>query len=285
MWTWMAIGSALLLGVYDVAKKHALRRGSPLWVLLGATVLSTLMLGPFFSSGPACDHLRLMLKAILVSSSWITGMLGLKYLPITTVSTIKGARPMIIVVFSMILFGERLSLWQWAGVLLILAALMLLARSSRREGIDVRSDRGILYMVISVLTGAASALYDKHLLVGMDAVFVQCWSSFYISAVLALCLLGKWLWSRTRGDQGFEPFRWDWTLVLIAALITVSDFLYFHAIQEEGAMLSVISMLRRCSIAVTFILGAILYREKRIREKALEMAMILAGAALLVFGS
>lgn len=282
MWTWMAIGSALLLGVYDVAKKKALGHNSPLWVLLGATVLSTLIMAPFFTSGAPEDHLRLVLKAALVSSSWITGMLGLKYLPITTVSTIKGARPMVIIVFSMILFGERLGPWQWAGVLLILAALMLLARSSRKEGIDVRNDRGILYMVISVLTGAASALYDKHILMGMDAVFVQCWSNLYISAVMALCLLVKWLWGRAREAGEAEIFHWDWTLVLIAALITVSDFLYFHALQQEGAMISVISMLRRCSIAVTFIIGAILFKENRIREKAGEILMILAGAAMLL---
>ena len=61
MWLWMTLGSALMLGIYDVFKKQALKNNSVLWVLLAATALSTLFLSPFLSSGPVEDHLRLVL--------------------------------------------------------------------------------------------------------------------------------------------------------------------------------------------------------------------------------
>lgn len=277
----MAIGSALLLGVYDVAKKQALRRNGALWILLAATALSTLLLSPFFTPGTGAEHFRLILKAFLVSASWISGMIGIKLLPLTTVSTIKGSRPMFIIFFSIILFGERPNLHQWAGIALILTALILLGRSSKREGIDFKSNKGLACMVVSVLTGAASALYDKHILQISDALFVQCWSNFYITLVIGLAVLAKGL---ADGEKR-ERFKWDWLLVVIAVLITVSDFLYFHAVQQSDALLAVISMLRRCSIVVTFVLGAWLFKEKGIREKAFEMLLIVAGMAFLVFGS
>ena len=137
MWLWLIVISAVLLGFYDVTKKQALKRNDVLWILVCATALTTLFLSPFLKAGPASDHLRLLLKAVLVSLSWVSGLIAMKTLPLTTVSTIKASRPMFVVLFSILLFGERLSLLQWAGVLLVLAALYLLSVSSRKEGIHL----------------------------------------------------------------------------------------------------------------------------------------------------
>ena len=281
MWIWLTLFSAILLGSYDIVKKQAVRNNSVLWVLFGATALSTLFLTPFFSAGPLDDHLRLMAKAVLVSSSWISGLIAIKLLPLTTVSTIKASRPMFVVIFSLILFQEKLNLMQWGGVLLVTAALFMLGRSSKKEGITFTSNKGLVWMVVSVLTGVASALYDKHILGIMEPLFVQSWTNLYISVILALILLVE----RLRNRQGFRKFRWDWKLLVIAVLITGSDMLYFFAVNQEDALLSVISMTRRCSVLITFIGGAIIFRENNIRDKAIDLAILLGGLTLLLFGS
>ena len=281
MWIWLTLFSAILLGSYDIVKKQAVRSNSVLWVLFGATALSTLFLTPFFSAGPLDDHLRLMAKAVLVSSSWISGLIAIKLLPLTTVSTIKASRPMFVVIFSLILFQEKLNLMQWGGVLLVTAALFMLGRSSKKEGITFTSNKGLVWMVVSVLTGVASALYDKYILGIMEPLFVQSWTNLYISVILALILLVE----RLRDRQGFRKFRWDWKLLVIAVLITGSDMLYFFAVNQEDALLSVISMTRRCSVLITFIGGAIIFRENNIRDKAIDLAILLGGLTLLLFGS
>lgn len=281
MWVWLSVCSAFLLGIYDVEKKQALKKNSVLWVLLGATAMSALFLCPFLSRGPLEDHLSLVLKAVLVSSSWISGLVALKLLPLTTASTIKASRPMFVVIFSIILFGERLSLLQWGGVVLVMAALFLLARSSKKEGISFTSDKGIAWMVVSVLTGAASALYDKHILGHLQPMFVQSWTNVYITVVLGILILLKYL----RDKPGFQGVRWDWRLPLIAVLITISDAFYFYAVKDEGALLSIISMIRRSSVVITFIFGALLFKENHIKDKAVDLAVLLAGLALLLFAS
>lgn len=281
MWIWLTLFSAILLGSYDIIKKQAVRSNSVLWVLFGATALSTLFLTPFFSAGPLDDHLRLMAKAVLVSSSWISGLIAIKLLPLTTVSTIKASRPMFVVIFSLILFQEKLNLMQWGGVLLVTAALFMLGRSSKKEGITFTSNKGLVWMVVSVLTGVASALYDKYILGIMEPLFVQSWTNLYISVILALILLVE----RLRDRQGFRKFRWDWKLLVIAVLITGSDMLYFFAVNQEDALLSVISMTRRCSVLITFIGGAIVFKENNIRDKAIDLAILLGGLTLLLFGS
>lgn len=281
MWVWFSVCSAVLLGLYDVAKKEALKRNGVLWILLGTTAMTTVLLCPFLTGGSLGDHLSLVVKALLVSSSWVSGLVAMKLLPLTTVSTIKASRPMFVVIFSIILFGERLSPLQWAGVVLVLAALFLLGRSSRKEGISFVSNKGIAWMVVSVLTGAASALYDKHILAHLQPMFVQSWSNLYITAVLAILLAVKYF----RDRSGFRRFRRDWRLVLIAVLITVSDALYFFAVKDEGALLSVISMIRRSSVVITFLFGAFVFKENHIRDKAVDLVILMGGIALLLFAS
>ena len=281
MWLWMTLGSALMLGIYDVFKKQALKNNSVLWVLLAATALSTLFLSPFLSSGPAEDHLRLILKAVLVTTSWVSGLIGLKLLPITTVSTLKASRPFFVVLFSIVIFGEKLNGWQWAGVALALLALTLLSGASKREGIDFSKSKGVLAMAVSILAGVASALYDKKVVANMDPLFLQSWCNFYITILLALCIVVK----NIHDKDSRERFKWDWKLLLIAIFITGADMLYFFALKQEGALLSVISIMRRCSVVVTFVLGAIVFKEKNLKAKSLDLAILLAGIFCLVLGS
>lgn len=281
MWLWMTLASALLLGIYDVFKKQALKHNGVLWVLLAATALSTLFLCPFLSAGSMDDHLRIILKAVLVTISWVSGLIGLKLLPVTTVSTLKASRPFFVVIFSIVLFGERLNGWQWAGVALALLALTLLSGASRSEGIAFSRSKGVAAMAVSILAGVASALYDKKVITGMEPLFLQSWCNFYITVLLAACVLVKALHDKEKRER----FTWDWMLLVIAIFITGADMLYFFALKQEGALLSVISLIRRCSVVVTFVLGAIVFHEKKIREKAVDLAILLGGMALLLYGS
>lgn len=281
MWIWLSFASAVLLGFYDTAKKRALRRNSVLWVLLIPTTLTTLFLSPFLSGGTLQQHLTLVFKAFLVTASWVSGLAAMKTLPLTTVSTMKASRPVFVVIFSVLFLGERLNIWQWGGIATVFGALMMLGRSSNREGIKFTRDRGILLMAISILTGASSALFDKFMIRGMEPMFLQSWSNLYIAIILAIFLC----MNRLRDSRNFIRLKWDWGLVLIAVLITVADAAYFFAIREEDALLSVVSMIRRSSVVVSFICGVLIFKEGNIRGKAVELAIMMAGLALLVFGS
>ena len=281
MWIWLAIGSAVLLGIYDIAKKHSLRRNCSLAVLLLATFFSTLFLSPWLSAGPLADHLRLLVKAVLVTVAWVAGMEGLKRLPITIATTIKASRPVFVLLLSILIFGERLNAWQWAGSIVALIALYMLSLSSRKEGIRFSSNAGVAWMAVSVAAGVASALWDKHILKMMEPLFVQSWCNLYVTVLLALAILVTWV----KDKQHFQKIRWDWNILLIAVFITGADALYFFSLKDPDALLSVISMIRRSSVLVTFVGGAIFFRETNLRSKSVALAVLLAGMALIVLGS
>ena len=290
MWIWASVLSAVFLGFYDVAKKHSLRSNDVLHVLFFSTLFSSIILAAFLSHGTLDEHLKLVLKALIVTSSWVSGLMAMQLLPLTTVSMVKASRPVFVLLFSLLLFGERLNALQWAGSLISFYALFMLSRTSGREGISFTRSRGMLYLLISVATGVASALYDRHIMQSLEPLFVQSWTNVYITAIMALLLLGMKLWTGRRAasegaSEWFKPFRWDWTLLLIAVLITLADFLYFYALSCPDTMLSIVSVVRRSSVIVPFIFGALMLREKNIRAKAVDLAVLLAGMFLIVLGS
>lgn len=298
MWLWAAIGSAILLGIYDVFKKQASTRNDVLHILLYVTALSTLILSPFvltsafgwhwlentsFNAAPGTlrDHLLVILKAFVVTISWVTGLMGLKHLPITTAGTIKTSRPVFVLLGSILIFGERLNPWQWVAILVAFVALWLLGHTSRREGFDFVRNRWVICMWVSVVSGVASALLDKHLMASMQPMFVQGWCNFYITLILAITLLVV----KHSGSPYYKPYKHDWLILVIALFITWSDFLYFLSLSGEGAMLSVVSILRRSSVIITFICGAIFFKEKNLRSKGLALLILLVSMVILVLAS
>lgn len=285
MWAVLAVLSAIFLGLYDAAKKQALRKNGVLAVLLVATALSTLFVSPWLRFGPAGDHLRLALKAVLVTASWVSGMVALKLLPLTTVSTFKGSRPVFVVLFSVILYGETLSWQQWVGVAVVLISLFLLGHTSREDApVQVRK-AGFIWMTVSILTGVASALYDKHIMQGMAPLFVQSWTNLYITVLLALCVIcWRGLSRPDRGRQTAEchQFQWDWWIVVVAVLITAADALYFFSLKQPGALLSVISVIRRASVIITFLCGAVFFKEGNLKAKSFNLLLMAAGVVMLL---
>ena len=283
----MILASAVFLGGYDVAKKKAIEKNNIWYILFGATALSALFLSPFLTKGTPAEHGMLIIKAALVCTSWVCGMVALRLLPITMVSTFKASRPMFVVLFSLLLFGERLTLAQWAGVLVILTALFLLGHSGGREGISFMRNKGVWALFASILTGVASALFDKHIMsgMGMAPLFVQGWTNIYIALLLGIIILAMAALSGRNGKPAFERFNFDWCILLVAVLITAADMLYFFALKQDVAMLSVVSLLRRSSTIVTFALGAIVFKEHRIWEKTIILAILLSGVVLLALSS
>ena len=298
MWLSLAFASAALLGLYDAAKKKALTGNAVLPVLLLNTFFCSLFFLPAILSAEcgfgwfdgtvlesSCGTLRahglVVLKSAIVLTSWIFGYFGMKPLPLTIVGPINATRPVLVLLGALLIFGERLNASQWAGVLLALVSLFLLGRSSRREGVDFAHNRWILCIAAAALTGAASGLYDKYIMTRLDPVFVQSWYNLYQFLMMAVVVGILW-WPR-RGHT--TPFRWSWAIPFISIFLSAADFAYLYALRDPDAMISVVSMIRRGSVVVSFLCGALLFRERNLRAKALDLVLILVGMFFLWLGS
>ncbi len=298
MWLSLAFASAALLGFYDAAKKYSLTANAVLPVLWLNTLFSTLIflpallaaelhLGWFDGTVLAIGtnglqaHTLVLIKSVIVLISWIFGYYGMKHLPITIVGPINATRPVLVLVGAMLVFGERLNVYQWTGVVLAMVSLGLLSRSSRREGVDFVHNRWIWFVALSALTGAVSGLYDKFIMSRLDAGFVQSWYNLYQLLMMSVVVAVAW-WPK-RGET--TPFRWNWAIPLISIFLSLADFAYLYALRDSDAMISVVSMIRRGSVVVSFLCGAVLFHERNLRSKAIDLAFILVGMLFLWVGS
>ena len=298
MWVGVAFLSALMLGLYDVAKKRSLVGNAVVPVLWFNTLISTIIFLPVvidseFALGLLADtslsyeptttfcHLLVALKAVITLSSWICGYYAMKHLPLSIVGPVNATRPVVVLVGAVLLFGERLNLWQWGGVLLTIASLYLLSVSSKRENISF-SSRHAVAMFMAMLLGAVSGLFDKYIISehSLDPMFVQSWFSIYQLAIMSLLLIILW-YPRRKSDI----FHWTWAIPLISIFVSLADYCYYHAIDMDGSMIAIISMVRRFSVVVSFICAALIFGEKNLRSKAIDMVLILIGMILLAIGS
>lgn len=302
MWLSFAFFSAVLLGFYDSCKKQALGGNAVIPVLFLNTLFCSLIFVPFIVlsyCSPVLDdsifkvadyggwdvQKWILLKSVIVLSSWTLGYYGMKHLPLTIVGPINATRPVLVLLGAMLIFGEKLNCLQWAGVLLAVVSFFMLSRSGKKEGIDFEHNVWIYAVVGAAILGAVSGLYDKFLMnpngLALDKMAVQSWYNIYQCGMMGVMMMLIWYPNRRKTT----PFRWKWSIIFISIFLSVADFVYLYALSMPGAMISIVSMVRRGSVIVSFLFAALVFKEKNLRSKALDLALVLLGMVFLYLGS
>ena len=302
MWLSFAFLSAILLGFYDSCKKQALGGNAVIPVLFLNTLFCSLIFVPFIVlsyCSPVLDdsifkvadyggwavQKWILLKSVIVLSSWTLGYFGMKHLPLTIVGPINATRTVLVLLGAMLIFGEKLNCLQWTGVLLAVVSFFMLSRSGKKEGIDFEHNVWIYAVVGAAILGAVSGLYDKFLMnpngLALDKMAVQSWYNIYQCGMMGVMMMLIWYPNRRKTT----PFSWKWSIIFISIFLSVADFVYLYALSMPGAMISIVSMVRRGSVIVSFLFAALVFKEKNLRSKALDLALVLLGMVFLYLGS
>lgn len=295
-WLILALLSAFCLGIYDIFKKWSLRENAVMPVLFIAVLTGSMLFLPFILGSvlefiPPTHgmyirtyglnvHLLFFLKACIVGTSWILAYYALKNLPITIVTPIRSTAPVWVLVGALVLFHERLNAMQWLGLIVTLVFFYSFSIAGKKEGISFAKNRWVFFIILATLIGAASSLFDKWLLLRFDRLAMQAWFSVYL--VVFMLPAVYFIWYPRRKNQ---PLKWTWAIPFIGITLTIADFMYFYALQTEGSLISLISIIRRSSVVYSFFIGAYVFKEQNITRKALLLFGILAGVILLIFGS
>lgn len=303
MWTLLAFLSALCLGCYDVSKKIALRSNKVVDVLTISICVSALILAvPLVLSRvypelmantlfyvPTMDikaHLFTLLKSGIVLSSWICGYISLKHLPISVVSPMQATRPMWTLIGALLIFGEHLNEWQWTGVITAIGSIFIYSFRNRKEIRNKRVDRRYyISLVLAILIGACSGLYDKYLMRRYDHNAVQVYYTLYQAAMM---LVVWWLNAKLLRrpihylriiNRSLLP------IILISVFLVISDNVYMLALSYPESMIAVVSTIRRGGMVIGFGYGLLFLKEKDPWHKILCMIGICAGLICLAVGS
>lgn len=290
MWILLAVMSSMCLGVYDIFKKLSLGGNNVLTVLFFNTLFGALLMSPILVltvaegsigfGGDPMGHLYIFIKSLIVLSSWTMGYYAVKNLPLTITGPINATRPVLVLLGALLIFGERLNALQWVGILLGFCSLYFISRLGSKEGFSVKHSVWLWLMLGATVMGAVSGLYDKYLLRLYEPLQVQAWYSLYQCVIMGTVVM---IIKRVSHDT--TPFVWRWTIPCIALFLTIADVAYFYSLSIDGSMISVVSMIRRGSVLVSFLYGVAVLREKNVRMKLIDLSILLLGLIFLVLGS
>jgi bacterial/archaeal transporter family protein len=296
-WVIASLVSALFLGFYDLCIKHAVRDNAVLPALFFANLCSASVWLAIFalnSTAPGLlpsafsvasitwpQHGLLFLKSALVATSWVCAYFAVKHLPVTIAAPIRATGPIWTLIGALLVLGERPSWLQMIGILTTLASFVGLSFAGRREGIHFHRDKWIWWLCAGTVLNGISGLYDKFLLgrIGFAASTVQAWFSIYLALLFLPLAIGwklRW-WTR-------HEFHWRWTVLGVSIALLFADFIYFSALRDPHALVSLVSSLRRGSTLVAFAGGAFIFREANVRQKLPAVLGVLIGIILTVAG-
>ena len=288
-WLILVLFSAIFLGIYDITRKHAVRNNSAICVLLLASIAGaiaftfyTLITGNFISalSCSSKEFLLVFLKACIVGGSWGCVYTAMRKLPISLAAPIRSTAPLWTFIAAIFIYGEIPSLISGIGMAVIFIGYYALSVIGQLEGFSFKN-KSMLLIVAGTILGSATAIYDKYLLnqLELSPIRVQ----LYFSYCLVLIYFIAWL-IINRIAKVETHFEWRWTIPVTGVLLIVSDLVYFQAVSLPDAQISMISLLRRCSCVITFLAGAMIFRDKNVAKKFLALLIVLTGIVLLALG-
>ncbi len=296
-WIVASLVSAFFLGCYDLCTKHAVRDNAVLPVLFFANAFSAtlwLLLMAAHAALPGAlpdsltvapltlgQHAQLLLKSAIVAASWICSYFAVKQLPISIAAPIRATGPVWTLMGALLVLGERPSWLELLGIGTTLASFFGLSVVGAAEGIHFRRNKWIGWLLAGTLFGAVSGLYDKFLLgrAGFAASTVQAWFSIYLALLFLPLVVGwklRW-WPR-------HTFQWRWSVPLVSLALLVCDFIYFTALRDPEALVSVVASLRRASVLVAFAGGLLFFGELNGRRKLPAVLGVVIGIMLTVLG-
>jgi drug/metabolite transporter (DMT)-like permease len=295
-WIAASLLSAFFLGCYDLSTKHAVRGNAVLPVLFLANLCSAAIWGGLLASSAAgvalpgalhvdtltgAQHLQVLLKSTIVACSWVCSYFAVKHLPVSLAAPIRATGPIWTLLGATLVLGERPSWLEALGIAITLGSFFGLSVVGAREGVHFHRNKWVGFLVGGTLLGAVSGLYDKYLFgtLGFSASTVQCWFSIYLALLfLPLAVGWKWRWWQR------QEFHWRWSVVLVSVMLLVADFVYFNALRDPDALVSLVSSLRRGSTLVAFAGGLFLFGEVNGRQKLPAVIGVVIGIVLTILG-
>jgi transporter family protein len=244
--------------------------------------MSPLLLTGHCESLPLQSHVYLFGKAAIVGGSWILTYNALAHLPLSIATTIRALAPVFTIFIAVTFMGERPFALQWAGVAICICSYVGLSLAGRKEMGHFFSNGWVICMVLGTILAACSGVYDKFILQRMnfDPLTVQVWFSIYMA--LWQFVICAFTWFPTRHKT--TPFKFRWSMVLVAVLLIIADRCYFVAVSDPDALISIITVFRRSSVLISFFAGLLLFKERKSKMKFVALLGVILGICLIALG-
>lgn len=262
-WYFLSLAALVLLGAQRFFYKVAAERNcsSPLTTAVFMATVTLLSVAAFLLSGDAVgDISTLLLLAAINSAAFALGtvvnMEALRRLPTAITFPLTRLSILLVIGFSILYFGERPGPWQWLGILLGLAVVVVLAADLGGTA-AVRQQRGtgLLLVAACVLCGAVASISSKFAAVATSKTAFMA-LSYLLGTIFSLAMARTW----KRGESAPRTGA----VVGIGVLMGLFNFAGFYAFLAalERGPLSLIALITGMHFVIPVALSVLFYREK-----------------------
>ncbi len=227
----------------------------------------------------AGDYLLILASGALgIAVSDTLYLFSLNVLGASPASVVAALYSPFVIVLSLTLLAERLSLGQAAGVMLILAAVLIISYHKSEQRLPKKKLwSGIALGVLAQLFTALSIVLIKRRLEGLPLLWA---TNIRIAGGLIFLAPVILLHPRRRGFLQPLLQRSNWKAMAPAAVLGTCLSILFWMGGMKYAQASVASALNQLSLVFIFLLAVIFLREKPAPLKIIAVVMAAAGAIL-----
>jgi drug/metabolite transporter (DMT)-like permease len=269
-WYVYAILALILLGFQRfLYKVSAERQCNTAWTTFSfmatVAVLSSTL---FLVLGEQVSNIGFLIFIALVNSlafviATISHIEALKRVPSSVAYPIIRLNAVLVVVFSIIFFKDRLSLYQGLGIVMALGVFVILAVGINDQEKSKKNIRqGSLFVLISILGGAGAAVSSKYAAGNTNKM------AFIAISYILSTLFSFGLREKLQTKDAHKTQKEALIIGVIMGVFNLAGYYSFLKALSTGP-LSIIASMTGMHFVISIILSAMIYREKLTRLRIL----------------
>jgi drug/metabolite transporter (DMT)-like permease len=232
---------------------------------------------------PLKDYLTLFASgviAIAISDTFL--LMALNRLGAGIMAIVDCLYAPFIVLFAFAILGERLGVWQWAGLALVIAGVLIAARHEPPRGTTARQILiGTLFGVIAMVTVALGIVIAKPVLERSPVLWAT--TMRQIGALIAMVPVALVLPERREIAGLFRPAR-NWRYSVPATLIGSYLALIFWIAGMKYSLAGPAAILNQTSSIYVLIFASIFLKEPFTARKVIASVLAVGGIAMVTLG-
>lgn len=280
LWILFVAFFGIFKGLREPIKKKALERDSLLGVLFIYTLIGFIMVLP-----TAHDVLSLTpivfffitVKSLSVFLAWILAFISVRKMPVSLYGVIDMSRVLFSTCLGILFLGEKITPKGSFGLIAVLIGLFLVNRKKNRNDEDVDL-KYIWLTVLSCFLNAISGTLDKHIMSSYKITSgqLQFWFMLMLTLFYGIFILIK------REKINLRSLLKNPYIYALSILLVAGDKMLFIANSYPDSKVTVMTLIKQCSVLVTVVAGRLIYKEKNTLYKLICAVIILGGILIAV---
>ncbi len=264
-------------------KEHAMEFSTVLAIFNCLLSIPLLVFADFSIFYSSIDLLVLIYCASLLGSvAFLLIAKSMRHMDISIVSPLLNFNPAVVAVLAFVLLGEKLTLIQIMGIVILMAGAYLLESNNGKNNFaktikEFTTSKYIHYIIISVFLYGLSSIIDKYSLGFITPVTYLATLQFFIAInfIIMIHLFHNGIYGIKNGIM--KAGKW----IFIVAVFTVS----YRLLQLQAVSMVYVSLvipIKKLGTLFSTIIGGEIFHEKDILKKAIACLVMLLGVYLIV---